>query len=197
MSRKLTERLIRKKRVYSGHAVNFSVDSIRLPNGNRAVREYTDHPGAAAVVPFTSDGEVVLVRQFRYPIGRVTIEIPAGKLDGGELPLRCAKRELTEETGFTAGRIRRLTTFWPAPAFSNETLYIFVADRLRRGCVRLDEDEFVEVVRVHFQKALDWVVSGKIKDSKTIIGLQACALAGYGSKRMRPPGAGRSAVRAR
>jgi ADP-ribose pyrophosphatase len=123
-----------------------------------------------------------LVRQCRYPIGKITYELPAGKLDGKEAPLVCARRELREETGYTAGRLRTLSTFWPAPAFSNETLYIYVADRLRRGPVALDEDEFVEVVQIPFQKAMNWISSGKIKDAKTIIGLQACALKKLGSR---------------
>jgi len=185
---RLKERAVEKRRGYAGKAINFSVDRVRLPNGREAIREYTDHPGAAAVVPFTADGKVVLVRQFRYPVGRVTVELPAGKLDGGESPRVCAKRELREETGYTAGRFRRLLTFWPAAAFSNECLYIFVADRLKRGRIQLDKDEFLDVIRVHFKEALEWIASGKIKDSKTIIGLQACALTGREGKKNKLPG---------
>jgi ADP-ribose pyrophosphatase len=176
VSKKLAETEIARKPVHLGKAINFYVDQVRLPNGKTATREYVDHPGAAAVVALAGDGTVVLVRQCRYPVGKITYELPAGKLDGTEPPLVCARRELLEETGFTAGRLRRLLTFWPAPAFSNETLYIYVADRLRAGVAALDEDEFVEVVQVPFQKAMDWISSGRIKDAKTIIGLQACAL---------------------
>lgn len=167
---------VRKKTVYRGRAVNFCVDTVRLPNRQMATREYVSHPGAAAVIAVDEKGCVILVRQCRYPIGKITYELPAGKLERRDSALGCARRELREETGFSAGRIRKLLSFWPAPAFSNETLHIFMADRLRRGKIALDEDEFLEVVTIPFQKALDWVSSGKIKDSKTIIGLQAYAL---------------------
>lgn len=172
--RSFTETLVRRKPVYTGLAINFRVDEIRLPNGRRAYREYVDHPGAAAVVPVLG-GDVVLVRQYRHPVGETTYEIPAGKLSGSESPSRCIRRELEEETGYSAGRLRRLLAFWPAPAFSNESLHIYVADRLSSGVMRPDEDEFIEAVKIPLRKALDWIASGKIKDAKTIIGLLAYA----------------------
>lgn len=182
VSRRLDEKCIRKKRVYRGRAVDFFVDEVRLPNGKSAQREYVGHPGASSIVPFLDKDTIILVRQCRYPVGKITYEIPAGKLDGIEPPLQCAKRELREETGFKAGRVSRLLTFWPAPAFSNEVLHIYVGDRLKTVGAALDEDEFLEVVQVGFQKALDWITSGKIKDAKTIISLQACALKRLGAR---------------
>lgn len=176
VSRSFIEDLIRKKPLYRGKAVSFCVDEVRLPNGRTATREYVDHPGAAAVVPFLDRDTVVLVRQYRYPVGAVTYEIPAGKLDAGERPLRCIRRELEEETGYAAGRFKRLLSFWPAPAFSNEVLHIYVAEDLRPGRFAPDEDEFLDSRPVPFDKALDWIRTGRIQDAKTIIGLQACAL---------------------
>ena len=177
VSRSLVETFIRKRPVYRGNAVNFCVDQVRLPNGRTAQREYLDHPGAVGVVPFLDKATVVLVKQYRYPVREATYEIPAGKLvHRREDPRACLERELREETGYTAGRIRRLLTYWPTPAFSDEVLHLYVATALKPGRVSPDEDEFLEPVRVPFDKAMDWVFSGKIRDSKTVIALMACAL---------------------
>ena len=170
------ETLVRARRVYRGRAVDFRADVIRLPDGKRAVREYLDHPGAVAVVPFLDPRTVVLVRQYRYPVGRTTLEIPAGKLDPGEGVLRCLRRELREETGYSARKITPLLRYWPTPAFANELLHIYAAENLVAGEHRPDDDEFLDVLRVPFSKALSMVRSGRIRDSKTMIGLMACAL---------------------
>jgi ADP-ribose pyrophosphatase len=173
---RFVEKFVRGRTVFRGNAVNFRVDTVRLPNGKRATREYMDHPGAVAVVPFLDEDTVVLVRQYRYPVGETTYEIPAGKLDAGERLRPCLERELREETGYTAGRITHLIDYWPTPAFANEILHVYVADHLEPGKMSPDEDEFLEAVVVPFDKALRWVLSGKIKDSKTVIALLACAL---------------------
>ncbi|MBI3549037.1 MAG: NUDIX hydrolase [Elusimicrobia bacterium] len=172
----LIETKIRTKPVYRGNAVNFFVDQVRLPNGKKAEREYLDHPGAVAAIPILDRDTVIMVRQYRYPVREVTYEIPAGKLAAGEAPLPCVRRELKEETGFTAGRIRRLISYWPTPAFSDEVLHIYVAEDLRPGTVCPDEDEFLEVKRVPLRRALDWVFEGKIRDSKSVIALLAYSL---------------------
>jgi ADP-ribose pyrophosphatase len=174
--RRLIETLVRKNPVYRGRSVDFCVDEIRLPDGRTAFREYLDHPGAVGVVPFLDDDTVVLVRQYRHPVGVVTLELPAGKLDKNENVLSCVKRELHEETGYTARRIRPLLQYWPTPAFANEVLHLFTAEGLTAGAQHTDEDEFLEAVQMPFEKALALVRSGKIKDSKTVIGLLACAL---------------------
>jgi ADP-ribose pyrophosphatase len=180
--KRLTETLVRKNTVYSGRSVDFCVDEIRLPNGNSAVREYLDHPGAVGVVPFLDEETVVLVRQYRHPVGEVTLELPAGKLDEGEDVRACVERELREETGYRARKIAPLIRYWPTPAFANEVLHLFIATGLVAGRENPDEDEFLEVVRMPFDKAVSLVRSGKIKDSKTVIGLLACAL----SRRKKP-----------
>ena len=175
MSKTFVETLSRRRTVYQGKSVNFRADVIRLPNGKPAVREYMDHPGAVGVVPFLDKKTVVLVRQYRYPVGKTTLELPAGKLDAGETPLSCVRRELREETGLTARKVTPLIEYWPTPAFANEVLTLYVASGLTQGKLCPDDDEFLEVVPMGFQKALDLVRTGQIRDSKTVIGLLACA----------------------
>ena len=153
----LIERFVSKKTVWRGRAVNFDVDTVRLPNGKLATREYMSHPGAVGVVPFLDKDTIVMVRQYRHPVGEVTLELPAGKLDARESVLSCIKRELAEETGYTARKFTPLIQYWPTPAFA-------------------DEDEFLEVVRLPFKKAVEMVRRGKIRDSKTVVGLLACAV---------------------
>ncbi len=172
----LIEKFVSKKTVWRGRAVDFRVDTVRLPNGKLATREFMDHPGAVGVVPFLPDGRVVMVRQYRHPIGKVTLELPAGKLDPRESPLQCVKRELREETGFTARKITPLIRYWPTPAFANEVLHLYSAEGLKAGKMNTDDDEFLECVTMPFQKALDMARRGKIQDSKTVIGLLACAV---------------------
>lgn len=171
-----TEKRSRRNRVYTGRAVHFSADEIILPDGKRSIREYMEHPGAVAVLPFTDDGKLVMVKQYRYPVGRVTCELPAGKLDKGEKPSFCVKRELREETGFSAGRIGKLLSYWPTSAFSNEIIHVYWAGDLKPVKKSPDEDEFIDHLVVPFQRALEWVEKGKIRDSKTVIGILYWAL---------------------
>lgn len=179
MTKSLIERPLRRRRVHQGQAVDFWSDTIRLPSGKSAVREYLGHPGAVAVVAVAggkkSNPDLLFVRQYRYPVKQVTLEIPAGKLDPGESPLRCVNRELEEETGYRARRIRRCLSFWPTPAFANEVIHIYEARDLTPGRFSPDDDEFIEPVRVSLQRALGLIQTGRIKDSKTIIGLLAFA----------------------
>ena len=167
----LKEICVRKLRLYQGRSVDFYADSIRLPNGHRAIREYLAHPGAVAVLPLLHRRTVVLIKQYRYPVHRVTYEIPAGKLDPGETLLRCVRRELEEESGYTAKKIKHLISYWPTPAFSNEILHIYCAEGLKAGGNHPDADEFLEIAHVPIRKALRWVLQGKIRDSKTVIAL--------------------------
>lgn len=172
----LIEKFVRKKTVWRGRAVDFRVDTVRLPNGKLATREYLDHPGAVGVVPLLPGRRVVMVRQYRHPVREVTLELPAGKLDPRESPLACVKRELREETGYTARKIAPLIQYWPTPAFANEVLHLYVAEGLKAGKMDTDEDEFLECVTLPLRKALDLVRRGEIRDSKTVIGLLACAV---------------------
>ncbi len=170
---KLIEKQLCKKRLYKGGAVNFNVDTVKLLNGKTAKREYIDHPGAVAVLPVLPNGDIVLVCQYRYPVGKVTWEIPAGKMHyGGDSPLTRAKAELAEETGYT-GKLKKLLSFWPCCAFSNELLHIYTGTGLVPGKATPDDDEFLNVLRVPYAKALRMTQTGAIKDSKTIIALLA------------------------
>ena len=173
---KLVEKLVRKNQVYGGKSVNFYVDDIELPNGAQATREYLDHPGAVGVLPLLPDGRIVLVRQYRHPVGEVTLELPAGKLDAGEDPLACVRRELREETGYKASKITPLLDYWPTPAFANEVLHLYVAEDLVGGALQPDDDEFIEKVEMPLKEALDLARRGYIKDSKTLVGLLAYAV---------------------
>lgn len=179
----LIETFVSKKTVWRGRAVNFDVDTVRLPDGKLATREYMSHPGAVGVVPFLDADTVVLVRQYRHPVGEVTLELPAGKLDPRESILTCIKRELAEETGYTASSFKPLIQYWPTPAFADEVLHLFIATGLKPGKMSADDDEFIEAVTVPFAKALDLVRRGKIRDSKTVIGLLACASYGRNFRR--------------
>jgi ADP-ribose pyrophosphatase len=168
----LREERIAGRRVYAGHVVTLDVDRVRFADGTEATREVVRHPGAVVVVALTARGEVVLERQFRYAAAEVLLELPAGKLDGGEPPLACAQRELAEETGFSASEWRPLGTFFTAPGFADERMHAFLALGAERSAVcALDEDERLEVVLVPFERAVALVRSGEIHDAKSIVGL--------------------------
>jgi len=170
----LIEKQFKKIRLYKGKAVSFRADEITLPNGKRASREFMRHPGAVAALPVLADGRLIFVRQYRYPVGRVTLEIPAGKLHSPkDPPLKRIRAELKEETGCTARTITPLLDFWPTPAFSNELLRIYLASGISHGLSNPDEDEFLRMEILSFKKAWAMLERGDIKDSKTIIALQA------------------------
>ena len=166
----LTETRIDGELVYDGHFLKVQRDTIELPDGKRTGREYIMHPGAVAILPLLDDGKVLLERQYRYPLHDVFIEFPAGKIDPGEDPLASAKRELEEETGYTATDWQFVTKIHNAIAYSDEHLDIFLASGLTAGPAKLDEGEFVETFTATVEQMLAWVRSGEITDVKTIIG---------------------------
>lgn len=159
--------------VYSGTIIDLEVQEVRLPDGKPAMREIVRHKGASAVVAVTPEGRFVMVRQFRKPNHALFIEIPAGKLDPGEEPIVCAARELQEETGFIAGRIRPLMRIHTTPGFSDELLHLFVADELVRGETNPDHDEFLTCFEMSREEAIEAIRSGEITDAKTVSGLLA------------------------
>ncbi len=174
----LIERTVRRRRVHRGRAVDFWVDTVRLPSGKTATREYLGHPGAVAVIAVEGSGpdpEILFVRQYRHAVKQVTLELPAGKLDPGETLRACVDRELEEETGVRAGRVRKVLSYWPTPAFADEVIHIFEARNLASGRFSPDADEFIEPVRLRLSRALSLIRAGRIKDSKTLIGLLAFA----------------------
>jgi ADP-ribose pyrophosphatase len=169
----LKETFVGRNYSVRGSAVGFNIDTVRLPDGKLAKREYLDHPGAVAVVPLLGPKKVVLVQQYRHPVGQITWEIPAGKLQPGEDPLACVKRELVEETGYSAGKIKKIVSFWPTPAFANEVIHVFKAENLRAGQMNPDDDEFIGCAVWPLAKVYRAISSGAIRDSKTIIALFA------------------------
>lgn len=159
------------KQVYSGRVVGLSVETIVLPDGRETTREVVRHSGAAAIVPMLSPDEVVLIRQFRYCAKKTLWEIPAGTVEPGETPLACAERELVEETGYRAGKMKPMGGFFTSPGFCDEFLHLFLATELERCESKLDKDEQIEVQRMSLGEALDKIERGEIIDAKTIVGL--------------------------
>lgn len=155
---------------FDGKFLKVERDRIRLPDGAITHREFIRHPGAVVILPLLPDGRILLERQFRYPNDRVFVEFPAGKIDPGEDHLACAKRELEEETGYTAKDWRFVCTIHNAIAYSDEHLELFLARDLTAGQARLDEGEFLETFSVTLPEMLDMVRRGEITDVKTIIG---------------------------
>lgn len=167
----LTEELVSQEWVFRGKLLQVRRDLVRLPSGNTAQREYIVHPGAVMIIPVTDSGEVVLERQFRYPLGREMIELPAGKIDPGESPLATGRRELLEETGYTAARWTYVATIHLAIGYSNERIDFYLARGLKQEGARPDVDELLEVFSLPIGEALNWLRDGRITDSKTVAGL--------------------------
>lgn len=166
---KLLEKKVKSETIYEG-VVGFKVDTVRLINGMLSTREYLKHPGASAILA-VENGKVLLEEQYRYPVKKVMLEIPAGKLKPRQTPLTCAKAELKEETGYSAKHIKKFLVFNPSAAFADEYLHIFYATGLKKGERHLDDDEFVNVKWVPLPRVYKMIKDGKITDSKTIIAL--------------------------
>lgn len=163
----LEEKKLSSEEIFDGVAIHLFRDEILLPNGNKDVREVVRHPGAVCVIPITDDGEIIFVNQFRYALNRVTLEVPAGKLEKGEDPMEAALRELSEETGVAAEKIEPLDALYTSPALIDEIIYMYIATGLSQGEQHLDDDEFVNAVKIPMDEAIDMVMSGKILDAKT------------------------------
>ena len=164
----LIEQTLSRTEIYNGVLLHVVRDTVRLPNGECAPREYCMHPGAADVVPLTEDGAVIVVRQYRYAHGRIFLEIPAGKLDSKEEPpLACAVRELREETGAVAGRFTYLGPLDTTPAIIDERIHLYLAEDLTFDTQDLDEDEFLTVEKIPLTDLLKMVMRGEIADAKT------------------------------
>lgn len=170
MDRHLRETQLDSQQVFEGSFLKIQRDTVQLPNGATSTREYIRHPGAVVILPLFDDGSVLIERQFRYPLNQVFLEFPAGKIDPNEDHLDCAKRELREETGYTASDWRFVCTIHNAIAYSDEHLDIYLARGLTPGPNQLDEGEFLETLRVPLAEVLAWVREGKITDVKTLIG---------------------------
>ena len=165
------EKTIESKTVYKGLVVDIRYDTVALQNGSEALREVVVHSGGVGIVPVTSDRKVLMVRQYRYPMEEELLEIPAGKLEVGEEPLHCAIRELSEETGCTAGKIVDLGAIYPSPGFCKETLFLYLALDLKFGEQHLDDGELLSVEQVDIDELMDRIMENKLPDAKTIIGV--------------------------
>jgi ADP-ribose pyrophosphatase len=171
-SNSLKEELKSSEQVFKGGFLDVRRDRVSLPNGHSAVREYVVHPGACVVIALLDNGDVVLEKQFRYPLGREMIEFPAGKLDPHEDPLICALRELREETGYSASEWAYAGCMHLAIAYSTEVIHIYFARGLTLGERALDEGEFLDVFTAPAQQLIDWCADGTVTDAKTV----TCAL---------------------
>jgi ADP-ribose pyrophosphatase len=162
-------------RVYHGRIISVDLDEVRFPDGSTGTLEMIRHPGASAVVPVLGDPgddpEVLLIRQYRYAADQFLYEIPAGRLDPGESPADCARRELQEETGYSAERVEHVFTMYTTPGFTDEKIHLFVATGLVAGQAHREADEFMELVPTRLSRALSMVEQGEIQDAKTALAL--------------------------
>lgn len=170
----LEEKPLTEDVMWEGRIFNVNRLRVKLPDGREALRDVVRHPGAVAIVALTDDGRICLVRQYRTALGRVTVEIPAGKLDPGEDPLTCAKRELLEETGMQANQMAFLTTIATSDGFTDELIHIYMATGLSFASSAPDDDEFINVDLVPLSELIDAVLDGRIEDCKTVTGALIC-----------------------
>jgi len=162
---------LESRRVYEGRILSLRVDTVRLSSGGTALREIVEHRGAVAIVPILDEERVVLVRQFRYAVGQVSLEIPAGTLEPGEDPLACARRELEEETGYQAARWEQLGRIWPTPGYSTEEIILFIARDLRPGPARPEFDEALSMTIMSWSEIWEAIEEGRLRDAKSIVAL--------------------------
>ena len=165
------EEKIKTENIYDGRILGLRRDNVRLEDGSESIREVISHNGGACIVAIDDEDNILMVQQFRYPFKRVLTEIPAGKLEKGEDPQSCALRELTEETGYEAGRVVSLGQNLATPAYDEEVIHIFYADKLKKCERHLDEGEFLDVCKIPFEEAVEKVLKGEIKDGKTSVGI--------------------------
>jgi len=168
----LIERCLESEQVWQGRLLDVRRDRVRLPDGREGIREYVVHPGAVVIIPVLPDGRLIFERQYRYPVGRVMLELPAGKIDPDEPPLLTAQRELREETGYQAHNWRHLGTMHPTIGYANERIEIYLAkDLVSLGENALDEGEFLELVELTLSDAMAAVKTGALTDGKTLSAL--------------------------
>jgi len=175
VSEQWVEKTISSKPLFTGKIISLQVDTVELPNGNEATREIVRHPGAAAVIALV-EGKLLVVEQYRKPLERFQIEIPAGKLDPNEDPMTAAARELEEETGYRAKNLVLFNTFATSPGFADEVIHVYFTDQVVAGEQRLDEDEFLNVSAITMEEADAYIAEGRISDAKTLIAVLAWKL---------------------
>ncbi|MCU0479976.1 MAG: NUDIX hydrolase [Anaerolineae bacterium] len=170
-TKRLEENTLDRQPIYHGRVVKLDLVTVTLPDGQSSQREIITHPGAVAIVALDEAQNVLMVRQFRLAAGRVMLEIPAGTLEPNEAPLICAERELQEETGYKPRQLEPIGGIFVAPGYTTEYIHLFRASDLVESRLEMDSDEFIEVVKIPFQQALDMVDNGEIQDAKSIAGL--------------------------
>lgn len=169
------EETISTEQIFEGKMITLQVDTVAMPDGRSATREIVKHPGAAAVMALL-DGKLLVVEQFRKPLEKFQIEIPAGKLDAGEDPLEAAARELEEETGYKADSLKLVSAFFTSPGFADEKLYLYFADQVTQGTQHTDEDEYLQVEAITLEQAEAFIAEGRISDAKTVLAVYAWKL---------------------
>lgn len=172
---KYEEITIRTEPIFQGKIISLQVDHVKLPNGETATREVVKHPGAVAVLAI-HEGKMIVVEQYRKPLGRSQVEIPAGKLEPGEDIAEAAMRELEEETGYKCDEVRLISSFYTSPGFADEILHLYVADKLTAGEAKPDEDEFLDCESITYETAKQYIAEGRISDAKTIAAVYAWQL---------------------
>ena len=171
----LQEKTLSSEKKYEGVIFTITQDTAELENGKTAVRDVLWHSGGVCVIPVTDNNEILLVKQFRYPFQTVTVEAPAGKLNSGEEPAECGRRELLEETGCTCKKYTFIGKLYPSPGYVDEIIYLYLAEDLEYSQQSLDEDEFLDIVKIPFDKAIEMVMANEIPDSKS----QVCLFKTY------------------
>ncbi len=169
----LEEKTISSDKKYAGKVIDLYVEEVELPNGQTSMREIVKHPGAVAIIAFTDEGKMLLVQQYRKAIGKVIIEVPAGKIEKGEEPSVTAKRELEEETGYMCESVHPLASFYTSPGFADEIIHLYIAEKVSQlETQHLDDDEFIDVLEVTLEEALELVKTQKIHDAKSMYAIQ-------------------------
>jgi ADP-ribose pyrophosphatase len=170
----LEEKTLSTQQIFTGKVISLQVDEVELPNGKKAKRELIKHPGAVAIISITAENKLVLVEQYRKALQRTIVEIPAGKLEKGEEPLECAKRELEEETGYECKSIELITSFYTSPGFADEIVHVYLAKGLskKEDAAGLDEDEFVNLLEWSLEEAKAAIEAKQIYDAKTVFAVQ-------------------------
>ena len=172
--KKFEEKTIASEQIYSGKVISLRVEDVELPDGKTSKRELIKHPGAVAVIALTPENKIILVEQYRKALERSLVEIPAGKLEPGEEPVRSAERELEEETGYECSKMEHIISFYTSPGFADELVHMYLAHdlRVKENAAGLDEDEFVEVLELTLEEAEEYIKEGRIKDAKTAYAVQ-------------------------
>jgi len=170
------EKTVSTRHIFQGKVISLQVDTVRLPNGEEATREIVRHPGAVSVLA-VKDGKMLVVEQYRKPLERSQVEIPAGKLDKGtEHPMEAAKRELEEETGYRTDHLQHICSFYTSPGFADEIMHLYFTDKLEKSEMRLDDDEFLVCEEITLEQAREYIREGRISDAKTIMAVYAWQL---------------------